>query len=83
MGQSDAAWAFLGTTIRLAQTMGLHTEKSTVHWPENVRKKAKTLWYEKPRSCLFHIAADESTGLRLSGRTVYYVFAMIDLLSSP
>ncbi|KAJ5597524.1 hypothetical protein N7537_007608 [Penicillium hordei] len=44
MGQSDAAWALLGTTIRLAQTMGLHTEKSTVHWPEQVRMKARTLW---------------------------------------
>ncbi|KAJ5131646.1 hypothetical protein N7448_005804 [Penicillium atrosanguineum] len=44
MGQSDAAWALLGTTVRLAQTMGLHTERSTVHWPENVRTKARTLW---------------------------------------
>ncbi|KAI3109467.1 transcriptional regulator family: Fungal Specific TF [Penicillium roqueforti] len=44
MGQSDAAWALLGTTIRLAQTMGLHTERSTVHWPENVRTKATNLW---------------------------------------
>jgi hypothetical protein len=46
MGQSDAAWALLGTTIRLAQTMGLHTERSTVHWPDHVRTKAKNLWYE-------------------------------------
>lgn len=44
MGQSDAAWALLGTTVRLAQTMGLHTERSTVHWPEYVRTKARTLW---------------------------------------
>ncbi|KAJ5972709.1 uncharacterized protein N7479_002627 [Penicillium vulpinum] len=44
VGQSDAAWALLGTTIRLAQTMGLHTESSTVHWPEQVRMKARTLW---------------------------------------
>ncbi|KAJ5684872.1 uncharacterized protein N7477_001217 [Penicillium maclennaniae] len=44
MGQSDAAWALLGTTVRLAQTMGLHTERSTIHWPENVRNKARTLW---------------------------------------
>ncbi|KAJ6004022.1 hypothetical protein N7499_000087 [Penicillium canescens] len=44
MGQSDAAWAFLGTTIRLAQTMGLHTERSTIHWPEYVRAKVKKLW---------------------------------------
>ena len=45
MGQSDAAWAMLGTTVRLAQTMGLHTEKSTVYWPEYVRTKARALWY--------------------------------------
>ncbi|KAJ5810868.1 hypothetical protein N7447_010384 [Penicillium robsamsonii] len=44
MGQSDAAWALLGTTVRLAQTMGLHTERSNVHCPEYVRAKAKTLW---------------------------------------
>ncbi|KXG49155.1 Transcription factor [Penicillium griseofulvum] len=44
MGQSDAAWALLGTTIRLAQTMGLHTERSTIHCPEHVRMKARTLW---------------------------------------
>ena len=44
MGQSDAAWALLGTTVRLAQTMGLHTERSTIHWPEYVRGKARALW---------------------------------------
>ncbi|OQD66286.1 hypothetical protein PENDEC_c055G05778 [Penicillium decumbens] len=44
MGQSDAAWALLGTTIRLAQTMGLHTERSTMHLPEYVRTKARALW---------------------------------------
>jgi hypothetical protein len=44
MGQSDAAWALLGTTVRLAQTIGLHTERSTTHWPEYVRAKAKSLW---------------------------------------
>ncbi|KAJ5563800.1 hypothetical protein N7513_000042 [Penicillium frequentans] len=43
-GQSDAAWALLGTTVRLAQTMGLHTERSTIHWPEYVRTKARKLW---------------------------------------
>ncbi|KAJ5112032.1 hypothetical protein N7532_000077 [Penicillium argentinense] len=44
MGQSDAAWALLGTTVRLAQTMGLHTERGSAHWPEYVRSKAKALW---------------------------------------
>ncbi|KAF4215073.1 hypothetical protein CNMCM8980_008754 [Aspergillus fumigatiaffinis] len=44
-GQSDAAWAQLGTTVRLAQTLGLHTEKSISHWPEPMRPKARALWY--------------------------------------
>ncbi|KAL4981485.1 fungal-specific transcription factor domain-containing protein [Aspergillus falconensis] len=43
-GQSDAAWALLGTTVRLAQTLGLHTEKGISHWPEHARRKAKSLW---------------------------------------
>ncbi|PKX90744.1 Zn(II)2Cys6 transcription factor [Aspergillus novofumigatus IBT 16806] len=43
-GQSDAAWALLGTTVRLAQTLGLHTEKSISHWPEQMRPKARALW---------------------------------------
>ncbi|GIJ91441.1 hypothetical protein Asppvi_010406 [Aspergillus pseudoviridinutans] len=43
-GQSDGAWAMLGTTVRLAQTLGLHTEKSISHWPEPMRPKAKALW---------------------------------------
>ncbi|KAJ5150376.1 transcriptional regulator family: Fungal Specific TF [Penicillium capsulatum] len=30
MGQSDAAWALLGITVRLAQKMGLHTEKKSL-----------------------------------------------------
>lgn len=43
-GQSDAAWALLGTTVRLAQTLGLHTIKSVVHWPAHIQSKAKALW---------------------------------------
>ena len=44
MGQSDAAWALLSTTVRLAQTMGLHTQRSTAHLPEQVKTKARALW---------------------------------------
>lgn len=44
-GQSDAAWALLGTTVRLAQTLGLHTERGISHWPEHAKQKAKLLWY--------------------------------------
>ncbi|KAI9376169.1 phenylacrylic acid decarboxylase [Aspergillus egyptiacus] len=43
-GQSDAAWALLGTTVRLAQTLGLHTERGISHWPEHAKMKAKALW---------------------------------------
>ncbi|OJJ06738.1 hypothetical protein ASPVEDRAFT_140590 [Aspergillus versicolor CBS 583.65] len=43
-GQSDAAWALLGTTVRLAQTLGLHTERGISHWPEHAKQKAKLLW---------------------------------------
>lgn len=43
-GQSDAAWALLGTTVRLAQTLGLHTEKSVAHLPDHVKYKARKLW---------------------------------------
>lgn len=44
-GQSDAAWALLGTTVRLAQTIGLHTERSIAYLPQYMQLKAKTLWY--------------------------------------
>ncbi|KAL4893626.1 phenylacrylic acid decarboxylase [Aspergillus ambiguus] len=44
-GQSDAAWALLGTTVRLAQTMGMHTERSIAYLPEQMRSKAKSIWF--------------------------------------
>ncbi|KAL4976014.1 hypothetical protein BDW66DRAFT_159949 [Aspergillus desertorum] len=43
-GQSDAAWALLGTTVRLAQTLGVHTERGISRWPEHAKQKAKSLW---------------------------------------
>ncbi|KAL3493378.1 hypothetical protein BJX62DRAFT_235450 [Aspergillus germanicus] len=43
-GQSDAAWALLGTTVRLAQTLGIHTERGIAHWPEHAKQKGKSLW---------------------------------------
>ena len=42
--QSDVAWALLGTTVRLAQTIGLHTE-SIAYLPQYMQLKAKALWY--------------------------------------
>ncbi|RAK74966.1 Zn(II)2Cys6 transcription factor [Aspergillus fijiensis CBS 313.89] len=44
-GQSDSAWALLGSTVRLAQTIGLHTEKSVAHLPDHVKSKARRLWF--------------------------------------
>ncbi|KAJ5691679.1 hypothetical protein N7488_012414 [Penicillium malachiteum] len=44
LGQSDASWCLLGSTVRLGQTMGLHTERSAVNCPGDLREKAKTLW---------------------------------------
>ncbi|KAH8432500.1 Zn(II)2Cys6 transcription factor [Aspergillus melleus] len=44
-GQSEAAWALLGTTVRLAQTLGLHTEKSTARLPGYIQVKARKLWF--------------------------------------
>ncbi|QRD83825.1 hypothetical protein F9C07_2107724 [Aspergillus flavus] len=41
--QSDVAWALLGTTVRLAQTIGLHTE-SIAYLPQYMQLKAKALW---------------------------------------
>ncbi|OQE36170.1 hypothetical protein PENCOP_c012G07379 [Penicillium coprophilum] len=51
MGQSDAAWALLGTTVRLAQTMGLHTERSNVNWPESTivwQDSLLSMSYDRP-----------------------------------
>ncbi|RAQ75233.1 hypothetical protein COH21_002255 [Aspergillus flavus] len=44
-GQSDVAWALLGTTVRLAQTIGLHTERSIAYLPQYMQLKAKALWF--------------------------------------
>ncbi|PWY75011.1 phenylacrylic acid decarboxylase [Aspergillus heteromorphus CBS 117.55] len=44
-GQSDAAWALLGTTVRLAQTLGLHTERGMARFPDHVKWKARKLWF--------------------------------------
>ncbi|KAJ5150511.1 uncharacterized protein N7500_010700 [Penicillium coprophilum] len=51
LGQSDAAWALLGTTVRLAQTMGLHTERSNVNWPESTivwQDSLLSMSYDRP-----------------------------------
>ncbi|RAO68169.1 uncharacterized protein BHQ10_004181 [Talaromyces amestolkiae] len=43
-GQSDATWAMLGLTVRLAQTLGLHTDRGANKYPEHVRLKRRKLW---------------------------------------
>ncbi|KAI9727008.1 MAG: hypothetical protein M1834_008590 [Cirrosporium novae-zelandiae] len=44
-GQSDAAWTLLGSTVRLAQTLGIHTERGIRNLPENLRIKSRKLWF--------------------------------------
>jgi len=43
-GQSDGAWALLGLTVRLAQCLGLHTERNARPLPEEVQRKRKDVW---------------------------------------
>ncbi|KAK7591976.1 hypothetical protein V3481_006612 [Fusarium oxysporum f. sp. vasinfectum] len=43
-GQPGATWALLGTTTRLAQTLGLHAEKGVAYWPERTRSEARAVW---------------------------------------
>ena len=43
-GQSDGAWALLGLTVRLAQCLGLHSERNARTLPEVVQKKRKDVW---------------------------------------
>ncbi|OGE52760.1 hypothetical protein PENARI_c009G05443 [Penicillium arizonense] len=43
-GQSDAAWAMLGTTVRLAQIQGFHTEKGMAHLSERMKSTARKCW---------------------------------------
>lgn len=44
IGQSDGAWVLLGTTVRLAQALGLHTEHSAGHSASDSRNR-RSLWY--------------------------------------
>lgn len=43
-GQSDGAWALLGLTVRLAQCIGLHTDRSAKSLPEDVQKRRSEVW---------------------------------------
>lgn len=43
-GQSDATWAMLGLTVRLAQTLGLHTDKGANKYSEHVQWTRRKLW---------------------------------------
>ncbi|RAH61738.1 hypothetical protein BO85DRAFT_115532 [Aspergillus piperis CBS 112811] len=67
-GQSDAAWALLGTTVRLAQTLGLHTEKSVAHLPDHVKYKARKLWYTVVwQDCLLCLCYDRPRVVSMTG----------------
>ncbi|GLA94091.1 hypothetical protein AtubIFM57143_001037 [Aspergillus tubingensis] len=72
-GQSDAAWALLGTTVRLAQTLGLHTEKSVAHLPDHVKYKARKLWYTVVwQDCLLCLCYDRPRIVSMTGWTPDY-----------
>ncbi|KAL7919990.1 fungal-specific transcription factor domain-containing protein [Trichoderma austrokoningii] len=43
IGQSDGAWVLLGTTVRLAQALGLHTENGAGHSESDTRSR-RALW---------------------------------------
>ncbi|OJJ65988.1 hypothetical protein ASPBRDRAFT_201379 [Aspergillus brasiliensis CBS 101740] len=67
-GQSDAAWALLGTTVRLAQTLGLHSEKSVAHLPDHVKYKARKLWYTVVwQDCLLCLCYDRPRVVSMTG----------------
>lgn len=44
IGQSDGAWVLLGTTVRLAQALGLHTEHGAGHLESDIKNR-RALWY--------------------------------------
>jgi hypothetical protein len=44
IGQSDGAWVLLGTTVRLAQALGLHTEHGGGRSDSDNRNR-RALWY--------------------------------------
>ncbi|KAI2878153.1 transcriptional regulator family: Fungal Specific TF [Aspergillus niger] len=67
-GQSDAAWVLLGTTVRLAQTLGLHTEKSVARLPDHVKYKARKLWYTVVwQDCLLCLCYDRPRVVSMTG----------------
>ncbi|KAK9342733.1 fungal-specific transcription factor domain-containing protein [Lipomyces starkeyi] len=43
-GQADAAWAMIGSTARLAQTLGLHSERGMHGLPEKLKEDSRELW---------------------------------------
>lgn len=44
LGQSEGAWVLLGTTVRLAQALGLHME-SVRQKPGEIGRKVRAVWY--------------------------------------
>ncbi|OOF92882.1 hypothetical protein ASPCADRAFT_152582 [Aspergillus carbonarius ITEM 5010] len=80
-GQSDAAWALLGTTVRLAQTLGLHTEKSVTHLPDHIKCKARRLWFTVVwQDCLLCLCYDRPRVVSITGWAPdYSIFSRSDL----
>ena len=51
--EPDAAWAMLGTVIRLAQSIGLHLQHSRGVDPLSARRARESTWYVYlPRSSM-------------------------------
>lgn len=44
VGQSDGAWVMMGTTVRAAQALGLHTQSASQQSDDGAKKK-QALWY--------------------------------------
>lgn len=70
LGQSDGSWALLGTTVRLAQALGLHVE-SVRQRPGEVGSKVRAVWYVHRSSsaltfCSFSASQQNTSQLRVT-----------------
>ncbi|UKZ56991.1 hypothetical protein TrVGV298_010840 [Trichoderma virens] len=75
VGQSDGAWVMMGTTVRAAQALGLHTQSASQQSEEGAKKK-QALWYVYLQDCLLslchgrpHIASKQSLATQNSLRS--------------
>lgn len=50
VGQSDGAWVMMGTTVRVAQALGLHLQ-SVSEQSEDGAKRKRSLWLVQVQHC--------------------------------